>query len=340
MTDEPVLPAKGQMQFDFARVDRRNMVKHLRIPPFNYVNSRGRRVFVQSTGTMRLLLIAIEDHCGQTPDQGWWLYLEEIARTMCRPMNRKGELETRAVSRAVSACCGAGLLSVKREGKNTDRSHYQIVWSRIGEVLRGNPETAKWAPDDPHSEATMPLSEAKQPHDNSMGPHDKLSSPHDKTSWPHDKLSSPPANHTVASRARALHHDSNRESNHHGPTKQKRYATYAGWPFKIELPHLKNSESVERLWKAALERTDVDLDHALDRVRFFALARYVGRLGSLGEIANPGGYFHAQLIRPDRQPNWLGEPMDREAASKAIAIVDCRQRETPADRAAREGRRK
>ncbi|MBS0202821.1 MAG: hypothetical protein JSS49_07985 [Planctomycetes bacterium] len=331
--EEDRKPAKGQREFDYERVDRRNMVKHLRIPPFNYVNSRGRRVFVQSTKAMRLLLIAIEDYCGQTPDKGWWLYLEEIAKTMGQAENEKGEIETRTASRAVSACCGAGLLIVTRESKNTARSHYQIVWSRVGEVLHGNPETAKWALDDSKSEVTTP-------HDKSKAPHDKLSWPHDKLSSPHDKLSCPPAEHTISSRARALHHECNQQSNHHGgKPSPKRYATYAGWPFKIELPHLKNSESVLRLWKAALDRTDVDLCPG-DRVKFFALARYVGRLAALGEIANPGGYFHAQLIRDDRRPNWLGEPMDYEAAAKAVAIVDCRERETPADRAAREGRRK
>jgi hypothetical protein len=331
--EEPRTPAKGQKTFDYERVDRRNMVKHIQIPPFNYVNSRGRRVFMQPQAikSMRLLLIAVEDFCGQTPDKGWWMYLSEIAKKMGQAENAKGEIETRTASRAVSACCGAGLLVVGREGKNTDRSHYQIVWSKVGDVLRGNPETAKWAPDDP-------ISEVNRPHDKQGGPHDNVSSPHDKLSCPHDSLSSTNENYTVASHTRILNHDS------HSDKKQswggKSPNAYAGWPFKIELPHLQNGESIDRLWKAALQRRDIDLDHTTDRSRFFATARFVGRLSKLGEIANPGGYFHAQMIRPSRIPNWLGEPQDHEWASKVVAVLDCRERETPADRAARERRRK
>lgn len=316
-------PGTGQQEFDFDRPLRRKLVQVIQIPSFHYVNSRGRKVYVHRTATMKDCLKAIESFCGQTPDTGWYLFVEEIAEVMSK--------DKRTACRAIADCKGGGLLIVITSCFKHVRSHYQIVWKRVAEIIKGNPDTEHHAK---HLVIQADGSLATVTHDNLPPTHDKMTLTHDNSSSTHDKMTLVKKNLTLYSRARGLHHDSlpNEEPSW-------RPNQFAGWPFKIELPHLKHAEAVDRLWKSALQRRDVDLDHT-DRHRFFTLARFVARLSDLGEIANPGGYFHAQLVRENRQPNWLGEPCDVHGANKWLAHLDCLERETPAQRAAREGRRK
>ena len=289
----------NQREFDYEREDRRNLINHIQIPSFNYVNSRGRTVFVCQTSTMKDLLKVIEDHCGINPDNGWHFFLSELATEM--------SVDERTACRAIADCVGARLLSVRRSFYKHNRSHYQINWVAISEIIRGNPETAQWDP-------ATPQSAEKSTHDKPNLTHDKLSSTHDKLSFTHDKLSFEQWINTTYSRGRGLTKD----------VTKKCYQTrrnFAGWPFKIELQHLKYADAIQRLWVAAKSRSDVTLIDD-DRERFFSLAKYVARIAKAGQVENPGGFFSSLIVRPG-QPKWIAEPCDIEAARKAMAQLDC-----------------
>lgn len=301
-----------QKSFDLERVDRRNWIEQIQIPPFSWVNNRGRRVFVQQTSTMKLLLSVIESHCGQKPDRGWWLFVEEIAFEMSK--------SPRTACRAIADCEASKLLRVQRSFVPGARSHFAIQWDRIQEIIRANPETSHLVDMDQKKAADMGRENRAAVSESTKPTHDKLTSTQAKLASTHDTMTGVGSPHTVDSRTRGLTKKTPNKEPSWQDGEKKPFATYAGWPFRIDREHLRQSEAIQRLWRAALARNDVGVTEA-DRQRFFALARYVARLAALGEIVNAGGYFHAQIVRREG-PNWLGEPCDMEAARAAIAYID------------------
>lgn len=308
-----------QQLFDWTRAKRLSWLDELIIPRFDRVEAGGEFRLVR-TGRMKQLLKAIESY---TRDGGEWLLKEE---TIARKMG----VSPRTIRRIVTDCETRGLLAVRRnEGQ---ASWYSIVWSEVAQLLLNNPKTASLV-EQPAKTPTQPTP------DNLTDTPDNLSQTPDNLTATPDNLTAATEPHTSSSRARGLQPSiqpvfstSEIKPPCGEPRKNYAYTGFAGWPFKIEPPHLRNGESVLRLWEHALERGYVD---ASRRVSFFKLARHTAARAERGELENPGGYFHARVLKGE----WRGSLVDEQAAVRILAILDCRQN-APATGAGREEQEK
>lgn len=308
-----------QQCFDWTRAKRQNWLDELIIPRFDRVEAGG-EFRLARTGRMKQLLRTIETY---TRDGKEWLLKEE---TIAKKMG----VSPRTIRRIVTDCETRGLLAVRRnEGQ---ASWYSIVWSEVAQLLLNNPKTASLV-EQPAKTSTQPTP------DNLTTTPDNLTDTPDNLAGTPDNLTAAIAPHTSSSRARGLQPSiqpvfSTSEIKPPCGDQRKTYAFtgFAGWPFKIEPPHLRNGETVLRLWEHALERGYVD---ASRRVSFFKLARHTAGRAERGELENPGGYFHARVLKGE----WLGSLIDEQAAIRVLAMLDCRQN-APATGAGRDAQEK
>lgn len=321
-------PDPSQKEFDYQRAHRRTLVQEMVIEPFEYVNSRGRKVEVKRTSTAKDLLKAVESKCGNNPDNGWYLFIEEIAQLM--------SVDERTVTRAIAACEGRGLLKVRRSFQKHVRSHYQIEWSEVTQVILDNPETEALVNRSAHLERRSTTPETTETtHDKLTSTHDKLSITQDKLTFTHDKLSSVPTSHTSSSRARGLNqcinHEDQPQKNHdnaadfgHMPTDVAKstladgFSGYAGWPFKLEREHFQDCFKVQLLWEFALKKS-YGSAKPTDRQNFFALVFCAMQ----PVVRNPGGYLTGTLRKiAEGVSTWPTDVASEQYAIKATCKVD------------------
>jgi hypothetical protein len=287
-----------QQTFDWKRATRQEWLEKIDIPRFQRIEADGTARNAR-TGAMKQLLLRIETY---TRDGGeWTLHESTIARAL--------GVSRRTVIRIVADCEALGLLIVKRaEGR---ASSYAIGWFAVKDILMSNPKTA--------AIVVMPTKTQTQESDAKPDTCDNLTETCDNLTETCDNLARQERQHTSI-RAGAVFNQCFKpvESNPCAePPQNFAYKGFAGWPFKIELPHLRNAESVQRLWEHAAGRGYVS---DTDRVRFFALARHTAMRAQRKELANPGGYFHDCIVKR----KWKGASLDEQAAVRIVALIDCR----------------
>ena len=299
-----------QHNFDWNRARRQNWLDHLDIPRFDRVEAGG-EIRLAHTTRMKHLLRVIESFAR---DGGsWTLHLETIAERM--------GCSVKTVSRIVTDCEVRGLMTVQRdEGR---ASTYAILWAGVKEILLANPKTAGLVEERKRSKTdSQPV--AKTTPDNVTDTPDNLSQTPDNLSGTPDNLSDTPDNlstvfegDTTSSRARGLKpciqpcsQPSIKPCNVDSETID--FPGYHGWPFEVELKHLRDANQVQRLWEHALDCGYVQPDC---RIRFFALAICVAEMV---EVRNHGGFFTKRV----KQRKWLGSRIHIRRAIEAIERLD------------------
>lgn len=340
-TGTPVQPAKGQLAIDFDRSTRMTCVERLIIPPFVRIAKDGTRSEVLP-GRASMLLIVLER---LARDGGpCFVKLETLAKRMKSKVSPDGTVNTRTATRAIKDAEELGLIKVERSFYKHAASRYEIVWEKVKELILAHPDTASLIDmgERAREQGRIKKSTEATPDKREVTPdrvsftHDNLSFTHDRVSVTHDRLSRENGGHT-STRTRAV---LNHELNHERKPEIKPCSTSAelstvvdveelpsetpsepdrptgGWGRQLGLNDFLNRDVVQALFEHAVKFKFVDRS---DRVRFFTLAKYVGRMSrTAGGVQKPGAYFTAQL----RARNWLGDHSDTKAAINAISIID------------------
>ena len=330
----------------------RTYLKRMVIPRFNYVNSRGRRVFVVGSLRMKSLLHVIESHCGHRPgsDESWcFLKLQTIAQEMgSKPRDEETSIEdvdTSTAKRAVAECERSGLLVVERSFYKHDATRYRINWDRVRQIIRDNPATADLLTDDDNQ---AEFGAANDDANSTGSPSASCNSPSATCDPPSATCTSPSATchrengeHTSSSRARGFNHGSNHvsnQTNNHGrnypdPGASPRHVDdfhFCGWPYEIKRIHLEDCFKVEALWLYALDKGFGGMGNG-DRINFFRLIH----VAHSPKTRNPGGWLTATLLKiaerrarsGDTSAGWPTDEASHRYAIRATSQVDIAREE-------------
>lgn len=339
------------------RVKLKQYLREIVIPSFSYFNSRGKEVHVKDTATMKMLLIAIEDHCGFKAGEeppGFWLYLKQIAVEIGSKPRKEGksieDVDTTRASRAIAACEAAGLLIVGRSFYKHEASFYKVNWCVVKQMILDNPFTEHLinsadpmrsresiegaAANDPQTvkvEGDATHGDTETTHCKSPFTHGELPLTHCKSPLTHGDLQSLADVDTTSSRTRGFTHGSNHEKkpkeNHDDIAINKTSITgfeevdwsgFAGWPYKLEKEHLQDPFKVQLLWEYALKKGFGRVTPG-DRMNFFRLVS-----ASLQPVVkNAGGYLTTALKRiQDYASTWPTDDASHQCAVKSTCRVD------------------
>lgn len=330
----PIPTAKGQMTIDFNRCTRRTWIERLIIPVFSRKDKHGTQVTVMPgrAGKLLLVLETIARDGGPC-----FVKLETLAKRMKSKVESDGTVNTRTATRAIKDAEELGLITVERSFYKHHASRYEIVWEKVKELILAHPETASLID---MGERAREQGRIKKPteatpdkgkvtHDNLSFTHDNLSFTHDSLSSTPDKLSQQNESHTTTRVRALLNHELNHERQPEikpcsaepdflvlpsEPSTDSRPS--GGWGRPLTLDDFQNRDRVQAMFEHAVKFKFVTLS---DRIRFFTLAKYVGRMAKeRNGVQKPGAYFTAQL----RARNWLGDDSDKRAALNAISMID------------------
>lgn len=286
------------------RQTRRQWLEKVVIPRF----TREDGTTVRNTSHVKSLLRAIESFMSQPTS--WTIAIGDL-------IQQTGVRSDRSISRFIKDAVHLDLLSVGRTpgGLNT----YEINWTTIGEMILANPETAAVI-DQSHR-----YSKRTYTPDKCAETPDKYDGTPDNCAPTPDKYDTATATSTLSSRTRSkpcLNHGSTNDK----PSWEKqenattRKSGHSGWPFEIQIEHLKHLRTVQTLWIHAFHKGwKFSHDH---RIKFFLAARYVCVKHKSEPLRNPGGYFTQILKTGIETGKWPGSLDEQKLMEIALRSLD------------------
>ena len=249
----------------------------------------------------------------------WSMYRHEIAQEM--------GVSEKTVTRAIADCERLGFVIVRfRSFAAHVASQYEIDWCVVAQAILDCPMTTDIIDRNPRNSTRDTVSATR----------DTVSATRDTVSATRDTVSRVNAGDTSLTRARS-YHVLNHELTMFKPScendgfeksfeKKKPSNGVGGWPFKILKDHLRDKNTIQRLFEHALTKGwKLQLDH---RTRFFTLAKHCAE----GPFDSPGGKFSAQLRQClESGANWPGTNDQELWAIAAIQELDRPKRTATSD---------